>query len=107
MAPNFSDQLLKRMNLLIAAGTIVATMCGTVAGVVTFKVTAEYRVAALESSIEDLGTDVETLGKERVDMIRTLARLESQLTSLSLKLDRIEGILDRDKFGRSLSGGNK
>jgi uncharacterized coiled-coil protein SlyX len=100
MAPAMTptDRSLKRLQTLVALAMLVGTVAGPAAGIITFRVTAEAKIAALETSLADHVQTVKTLAGERVELARTLARLEAQMVAMSQKLDRIENRID-NRFG--------
>lgn len=102
MAPAANDAVLKRIQVFVGICTILSFVAGPALGVLTFKVSADYRIKALEESLAEQGTAVKTLSEERVAIARALARLESQVTNIGLKIDRVENILDRDKYSKGL-----
>ena len=102
MAPTQADHLLKRIQMFTGLCVALSFIGGPAMGVLTFKISADYRIKALEESLTEQGTAVKTLSEERVAIARALARLESQVTNIGLKLDRVENILDRDKYAKGL-----
>lgn len=97
-----ADHLLKRIQMFTGLCVALSFIGGPAMGVLTFKISADYRIKALEESLLEQGTAVKTLSEERVAIARALARLESQVTNIGLKLDRVENILDRDKYAKGL-----
>lgn len=98
MAPAQADQLLKRIQMFTGLCVALSFIGGPAMGVLTFKVSADYRIKALEQSIEEHGATVKTLSEERIAIARALAGLESQVRNVGMKLDRVENILDREKY---------
>jgi uncharacterized coiled-coil protein SlyX len=89
-----TDRSLKRLQTLVALAMLIGVVAGPAAGIITFRVTAEAKIAALETSLADHVQTVKTLAGERVELARTLARLEAQMVAMSQKLDRIENRID-------------
>lgn len=102
MAPTQADHLLKRIQMFTGLCVALSFIGGPAMGVLTFKISADYRIKALEESLAEQGTAVKTLSEERVAIARALARLESQVTNIGLKIDRVENILDRDKYSKGI-----
>ena len=102
MAPTQADHLLKRIQMFTGLCVALSFVGGPALGVLTFKVSADYRIKALEQSIEEHGATVKTLSEERIAIARSLARLESQLAAMSMKLDRLENIIDREKYAKGV-----
>lgn len=98
MAPVQPDGLFKRIQVFVGLCTLLSFIAGPALGVLTFHVSADYRIKALERSIDDNVLAVKNLNDERIAIARALARLESQLASMSLKLDRLENNMDREKY---------
>lgn len=93
-----TDKSLKRLQTLVALAMLIGVVAGPAAGILTFRVTAESKIAALETSLAEHVQTVKTLANERVELARTLARLEAQMVAMAQKLDRIENRLD-NRFG--------
>lgn len=97
-APNATDRSLKKLQLMVAVAALVGAVAGPAAGILTFRVTAEGKIAALETSLSEHVQTVRVLASERVELARTLARLEAQMVASNQKLDRIENRID-NRFG--------
>ena len=98
MAPTQADQLLKRIQLFTGLCVALSFVGGPALGVLTFKVSADYRIKAIEQTLAEHGAVVKALNDERISIARSLTRLESQLSAMSMKLDRLENIIDREKY---------
>jgi uncharacterized coiled-coil protein SlyX len=83
---------------MVAVAALIGAVAGPAAGILTFRVTAEGKIAALETSLSEHVQTVRVLASERVELARTLARLEAQMVAMSQKLDRIENRID-NRFG--------
>lgn len=97
-APSPTDRSLKRLQMMVAVAVLIGSVAGPAAGILTFRVTAEGKIAALEAAMAEYGVSVRTLTAERVELARALARLEAQMVASNQKLDRIENRMD-NRFG--------